>query len=118
MSHAPVIQILAAAAQAASGSSAASTISGAGGELGTLNVEVDLTAFTAGTTPTTTITVQWSHQGSAWADAAPVDGFAAISAAKSVVQQFKIKGTFVRVSWTSTGTPTSVTFGVTGHLAP
>jgi hypothetical protein len=117
MSYAPVIQILAPAAQAASGSSAASTVPG-GPDYGTLNVEVDLTAFTAGTTPTTTITVQWSHQGSAWADAAPVDGFAAISAAKSVVQQFKIKGTFVRVSWTSTGTPTSVTFGATGHLAP
>jgi len=33
------------------------------------------------------------------------------------VQQFAIKGTFVRVNWTSTGVPTSVTFGVTGHLA-
>jgi len=115
MSYAPVIQILASAAQAASGSSAASSVPG-GPDYGVLNVEVDLTALTGGTTPSVTITVQWSHLGTTWADAAPVDGFAAISAAKSVVQQFAIKGTFVRVNWTSTGVPTSVTFGVTGYL--
>jgi hypothetical protein len=118
MSYAPVIQILASAAQAASGSSTSSTISDSGGGFGfgTLSLEVDLTAFTGGTSPTVTIAVQWSHLGTSWASASPVDSFTAISAAGSVVQQFKVKGTFARVTWTSTGTPTSITFGVTGYL--
>ena len=115
MSYAPVIQILTSAAQAASGSSAPRTIP-VEPEYGTLNLQVNLTALTGGTTPAVTVAVQWSHQGTTWADASPVDAFTAISAAKNVVQQFKVKGPFVRVTWTSTGIPTSVTFGVTGFL--
>lgn len=77
-----------------------------------LTVLVDVTAV-SGTTPQLTVNVEWSHDGSTWFVADTADAFAVISAAKKVCKQFDVKGLYVRLNYTISGTTPSFTFSAT-----
>ena len=63
-----------------------------------------------GTTPSMTVSVQWSNDGVNFSDNdSAVDAFGAITAAKNTVKQFPIKGRWFRVVYTITGTTPSFT---------
>lgn len=100
--------------------SAARTTSGASDALYVENADkvsflVDVTAV-SGTTPSMTLTVEWSHDGTTWFPADPVDSLgAAITAAAKRVRTLDSKGRFCRVVWEITGTTPSFTFAVHVH---
>lgn len=75
----------------------------------TCAVQIAVTAA-SGTTPSITFEVQWSVDGVNWhsADGTP-DTFAAITAAKNVCRNFTVKGTYMRLAWTVSGTTPSFT---------
>jgi hypothetical protein len=77
-----------------------------------LDLEVLVTAV-SGTTPSMTLSVQWSNDGVNFGptDAAP-DSFAAITAAETVAKQVTVKGLWAQIVWTITGTTPSFTFTV------
>lgn len=71
---------------------------------------LDVTAV-SGTTPSMTVTVQWSNDATNWADAdGTADSFAAITAASKKVKTFPTRAKFARLSWAITGTTPSFTF--------
>lgn len=72
-------------------------------------VMLDVTAV-SGTTPSMTVTVQWTNDGTNWFNADPVDTFTAITAAGKVTKNFAIKGTAARLNYAITGTTPSFTF--------
>ena len=72
-------------------------------------VMLDVTAV-SGTTPSMTVSVQWSNDGSTWFSADPADSFTAITAATKVTKSFVIKGLYARLSYAITGTTPSFTF--------
>lgn len=73
-------------------------------------VLLDVTVVT-GTTPSMTVSVQWSQDGgTTWADADPADTFTAITAASKKVKAFDRKGSHYRLLWAITGTTPSFTF--------
>lgn len=81
-----------------------------------LSVLLSVTAAT-GTTPSLTVEVQWSNDGTTYASAATPDTFTAITAAGAVVKQFPIKGRFARLKYTVTGTTPSFTFDANAYAA-
>ena len=98
--------------------SAARTASGNSGALRVygdkINVFLDVTAV-SGTTPSATFTVEWAHDGTTWFPAATPDTLgAAVTAGVKRVQTVDVKGPFLRVVWTVSGTTPSFTFAV--HL--
>lgn len=64
----------------------------------------------SGTSPSMTVTVQWSHDGQTWFNADPADSFTAITAAGAVTKQFTVKGLYARLNCTISGTTPSFTF--------
>jgi hypothetical protein len=68
-----------------------------------------------GTTPSVTFTVEWSNNGTNFAPADTPDAFTAITTAVNVVKDFSIKGRYMRLVWTITGTTPS--FGTTATAA-
>jgi hypothetical protein len=110
---APVVNV-ASAARTTSGNSGAIGLVDAGGQLALL---VNVTAA-SGTTPSMTLTVQWSHDGTNFADNdTAADTFTAITTTKTTVKTFPIKAPFYRVAWAITGTTPSFTFTVSSYLA-
>ncbi len=100
--------ILASAARTATGQSTAFAVGG--GE--TLAVLVDVTAV-AGTSPSMTVNVEWSHDGASWFVSDPADAFTAITAAGKTVKSFTVKGLVARLNYTIAGTGPSFTFAAT-----
>lgn len=102
-------------AQTASGNSGLLVVGGpvTQGEPNYLSLMVNTTAAT-GTTPSMTLTVQWSMDaGTSWADAdGTADTFAAITATGAKIKQFQMKAPFYRISWAITGTTPSFTFSI------
>jgi hypothetical protein len=74
-----------------------------------LAVMLDVTAV-SGTTPSLTVSVQWSNDGSTWFTADPADAFTAITAATKVTKAFAIKGLYARLNYLVSGTTPSFTF--------
>ena len=74
-----------------------------------LAVMLDITAV-SGTTPSMTVSVQWSNDGSTWFTADPADTFTAITTATKVTKTFTIKGLYARLNYAITGTTPSFTF--------
>jgi hypothetical protein len=74
-----------------------------------LNVLVNVTAV-SGTTPSLTLSLQWSNDGTTWADADAADAFTAITAAGVKAKQFPVKAQYARLAWAITGTTPSFTF--------
>lgn len=77
-----------------------------------LAVMVNVTAV-SGTTPNCTFTVEWSNDGTSWAQADSADTFTAITATGNKVKTFAVKGVMARLVWTITGTTPSFTFSST-----
>lgn len=102
------------AARTATGQSAALGIGGVApsGQADTVALAVDVTAV-SGTTPSMTVSVEWSFDGTSFFVADVADAFTAITAAKKVVRLFDVKASLYRVVWTISGTTPSFTFSVT-----
>ena len=99
------------AARTTSGNSAALRVYG-----DKANFLLDVTTV-SGTTPSMTLTVEWSHDGTTWFPAATPDTLgAAITANTKRVHTVDIKGRFCRVVWTISGTTPSFTFAIHLHL--
>lgn len=77
-------------------------------------IAVDVTAV-SGTTPSMTLSVQWSHDGTTWIDADVADAFVAITAAKKTVKDFVMKAPIWRLVWTISGTTPSFTFSARSY---
>lgn len=108
----PGANAVASAARTASGSSSAIIVNGAE----KVNLLVDVTVV-SGTTPSLTLSVEWSHDGTTWFPAATPDTLgAAITAVTKRVHVLDIKAPFCRVVWAITGTTPSFTFAVHAHL--
>lgn len=82
----------------------------------TLDLAVDVTAA-SGTTPTLDLTLEYSTDGGlTWFAPDPVEAFAQIIAATSVIQRFEPKAKYYRVVWAIAGTTPSFTFAVDAFL--
>src|SRR5262249_33825008 len=104
----PVL-IVASAARTATGNSGALGFDFSGSNLELL---VDVTAV-SGTSPSMTISVEWSQDGgTTFAQADPADAMTAMTAAGTKVKEFSAKAPVCRVVWTITGTTPSFTFSV------
>lgn len=102
--------LVASAARTATGNSGSIAAQG-----GNENVSVLLAcSAVSGTSPSLTLTVEWSHDGTNWAQGDSADTFTAITATGNKVKSFTVKGAFMRLVWTVSGTTPSFTFGVTG----
>lgn len=100
--------LVASAAQTASGNSGPLALNDAS----VLDLEVNVSA-TSGTTPSMTLSVSWSNDGTNFgAPDGGGDTFAAITAAGTVSKQLTVKGLWAQISWTITGTSPSFTFSV------
>lgn len=97
--------ILASAARTATGQSTKFDVGH--GEL--LSVLVDVTAA-SGTSPTLTVNVEWTNNGTDWFIADPADSFTALTAAGKRTKVFTVKGTGARLNYTIGGTTPSFTF--------
>jgi len=106
--------VVSSAARTATGQSAAITPGGVApsGQADTIALAVDVTTV-SGTTPSMTVSVEWSFDGSAFFVSDVADAFVAITAAKKTVKLFDVKAPMYRVVWTITGTTPSFTFSVT-----
>lgn len=106
-----VFTIATSAARTATGQSAAQDVGGQS-QLGVL---LDVTAV-SGTTPSMTLSVEWSDDGTTWYQADTADAFTALTAAGKRAREFDVKGPYARVVWTITGTTPSFTFDVLGYV--
>lgn len=97
--------ILASAARTVTGQSTAFDV----GNLDTLDVLVSVTAV-SGTSPSMTVNVEWTNDGSTWFVADPADAFTAITATGNKVKQFAVKGLSARLNYAISGTTPSFTF--------
>jgi hypothetical protein len=81
----------------------------------TVSILVSVTAAT-GTTPTLDISIEWSPDGTIWAqtDTTP-DAFAQITTTKNVVKTFPDRAKFYRVVYAIGGTTPSFTFQVQAY---
>jgi hypothetical protein len=79
------------------------------GSANDISVMLDVTAV-SGTSPSMTVSVQWSNDGVTWFNADPADAFTAITAAGKVVKWFTVKGLYARLNYAITGTTPSFTF--------
>lgn len=77
-----------------------------------ISVMADVTAV-SGTTPSMTLTVEWSPDGSTWYQGDTADTFTALTAAGKKVKTFQVKGVLARVVYTISGTTPSFTFSLT-----
>jgi hypothetical protein len=80
----------------------------------TLNVLVDVTA-TGGVSPTMTLSVEWSHNGTDWFTPDTAENFTQLTAASKKVKTFTVKAPFYRLVWTLGGTSPSFTFSATAY---
>jgi hypothetical protein len=103
-------------------SSAAKTTTGQTGALAAakgqlLHVLADVTAA-SGTTPSLTLSVEWSMDaGTTWAQVdATADAFAAVTATGTKVKTFNVRAPYYRLVWTITGTTPSFTFSARSYV--
>lgn len=99
--------------------SAARTANGSGSAVAvdtkhTARLSLEVTAAT-GTSPSLTVTIEHSADGTTWA-AHPQGAFAAATAPGTQRKVLSGLDRFVRAAWAITGTTPSVTFAVAGEL--
>lgn len=112
MAHADAVVAVASAARTTSGNSGPLIIVDKGSQVSLL---ADVTAV-SGTTPSMTLSVEWSHDGTTFAAADPVDTHgAAITATAQRAKVYTVKGPYYRVVWAITGTTPSFTFSVRAY---
>lgn len=113
MPYQQAAEIVASAARTASGNSGMLN-PGEDGE--TLCLLANVTA-SSGTSPSLTLSVEWSADGVTWVVPETADAFAAITTAPlGRVKTFERKAPFYRVVWTITGTAPSFTFTVSEYV--
>jgi hypothetical protein len=105
------LTVVASAARTTTGNSGALQVPDLG-EI--LNILLDVTAVT-GTTPSMTVSMEWSHNGTTFAAVDTAEAFVAITAAKVTVKGFPIRAPFYRLVWTITGTTPSFTFSASAY---
>ena len=103
--------ILASAARTANGNMGNSGVDCTAGEA--VALELIVTAV-SGTTPSMTLSVDWSNDGTNWSPADPGDSFAAVTANIRRFKNVSVKGRYMRLSWAISGTTPSFTFEVKG----
>lgn len=81
-----------------------------------LSIILNVTAA-SGTTPSLTVEVQWSNDGTTFFSASTPDAFTAITAVGTALKPFQVKGRFARLKYTVTGTTPSFTLTATGYAA-
>ena len=96
--------VSASSAKTTSGTSTATDVEGT-----SVSVLLDVTAA-SGTTPSLTVSLEWSHDGSTWFTGDPADSMTAVTAAGKRVKSFTTKAPYVRAAWAITGTTPSFTF--------
>lgn len=97
--------VLPSAARTATGQSSGFPV----GDRDFLSVMVDVTAV-SGTSPTMTVNVEWSYDGTNWFIADAADAFTSITATGKKVKQFAVKGLMARLNYVIGGTTPSFTF--------
>lgn len=70
-----------------------------------------------GTTPSLTVEVQWSNDGTTFVSATTPDNFTAITAAGSALKSFTAKARYARLLYTVTGTTPSFALDATAYAA-
>jgi hypothetical protein len=71
----------------------------------------------SGTSPSLTVTVEWSPDGTNFYAADPADSFAAITAAGGTVKNVTVKNPWYRLSYAVSGTTPSFTLNATAFFA-
>jgi hypothetical protein len=105
--------VVASAARTATGNSGDLTLGDKGAGLALV---VDVTAV-SGTSPSMTLSVEWSQDGgTTFGQADPVDVFTAITAAATKTKSFTVKGDHYRLVWTISGTTPSFTFSIRRYI--
>lgn len=104
----PGIGAVSSAARTASGNSVALY---AGTTANTVNVALFVTAV-SGTTPSMTISIDWSNDGTTWFQSETPDTMTAVTATGNKVKPFVVKAQYFRIVWAITGTTPSFTFSV------
>jgi len=101
--------LVASAARTATGNSGAIAVGS-----GAANLELELVVSAAsGTTPTLTLSIQWSVDGTNFgSNDASADSFAQVTAAGSVVKSVPVRAPYMQLTWTIGGTTPSFTFTV------
>ena len=78
-----------------------------------LSVLINVTAAT-GTSPSLTVEVQWSNDGTNFVSASTPDAFTAITAAGAALKTFQVKAKYARLKYTVSGTTPSLTADISG----
>lgn len=106
-------EVIAPTARTASGTSAAIPLGSRGDSV---NLTVDVSAV-SGTVPTLDLSIEWSHDGTAWAPSEPADTFNQVTGTATRVRRFDIKAPRYRLRWAIAGTSPSFTFGVREYVS-
>lgn len=99
--------VVASAARNTNGNGSAIDVSGWEG----VGLELNVTAA-SGTTPSLAVSLQWSNDGTNWAEADVPDAFTARIATGRVFRSAHVKARYARLAWVITGTTPSFTFVV------
>lgn len=105
-----IATVAASAARTATGQSSAVDL-----DNDTVEILFDCTAV-SGTSPSLTLSVEWSDDGTTWFQADPADQFTAITAVGKKAKSFTVKAPFMRTVWTISGTTPSFTFAVKAYV--
>lgn len=107
------VTVLPSGAKTANGNSGPLALNDRGDQLHLL---LNVTAV-SGTTPSMTLTVEWSHDGVNFAPLeGAADGFTAVTAAGAKFKSIPVRGPFFRLVWAITGTTPSFTFAVSSYV--
>lgn len=101
--------LVASAARTATGSSSAIAV---GSGAANLELELEVTAV-SGTSPTMTLSIQWSDDGTNFGNNdGSTDAFAAVTATGNVTKSIPVRAPYMQLTWTIGGTTPSFTFSV------
>ena len=81
-----------------------------------LNVLLNVTAV-SGTSPSLTVEVQWSNDGTNFFSATTPDTFTAITAVGAALKSFTVKALYARLKYTVSGTTPSLTLTADAYAA-
>lgn len=101
--------LVASSARTATGNSGAIAV---GSGAANLELELEVSAV-SGTSPTMTLSIQWSDDGTNFgSNDGSADGFAQVTATGNVVKSIPVRAPYMQLTWTIGGTSPSFTFSV------
>lgn len=107
----PILTVANNAALTTSGNSAGVAVQPLGNVGGLVNCHVAVTAV-SGSTPTLTVSLQWSWNNSTWVNANADETFATITATGAALLTVPSRAPYVRTAWTVTGGTPSFTAAI------